>query len=186
MKTAPLRTTESPRIQAPPVKSGEGVKVEKAVTVRCLTSQAYSFWRSLENLPRFMEHLVSVTSTSEVDSHWVAQTPKGERIEWDARLIEDKPDELIAWESLPGSDIDSAGSVRFSRAPGNRGTVVKVALKYAPARGRISRLFAKFYTTNARREIARDLFHFKSLVETGEIPTVQGQPRGGQNTETCV
>lgn len=178
-KEAALETLDIPRtLGAPSLKSGEGAKVEKAVTVSCSPIQAYAFWRKFENWPSFMEHIVMVGSLTETQSHWVAQTPKGDKVAWDAQIIEDKRGELISWQSLPGGDLDSAGSVRFAPAPGNRGTVVKIALKYAPAGSKVARLFAKYFTKAANKEISQNLFHFKSLIETGEIPTVEGQPKG--------
>jgi uncharacterized membrane protein len=82
--------------------------------------EVYRFWRNFENLPRFMSHLESVHVTDEKRSHWVARAPMGTSVEWDAEIIEDRPNYEISWRSLEGADVDNRGTVRFDRAPGDR------------------------------------------------------------------
>ena len=180
MKTNGGPTETTPHRAGPSVKSGEGIKIEKAVTINRPLPEVFAFWRNLENLPQFLNHLKSVNRTSEATSHWVAQSEKGRTLEWDAEIIDEKPDELIAWQSLPQGDLKSAGSIRFKPAPRGRGAVVKIALEYAPGEDG-GRKFSRVFGRRAGREIARDLFHVKSLLETGEIPTVKGQPAGNKS-----
>lgn len=174
----------APKSKGPSLKSGEGVKVEKTITINRPVAEVYAYWRQLENLPQFMKHLISVTELDNSKSHWVAQTPVGQTVEWDAQIIEDKRDEVISWQSLPGSELENAGSVRFSEAVAGRGTVLRVLLKYAPAGGKLGKLFAKFFKTAAKKEIAENLFAFKSIMETGEKPTIDGQPKGGEENRS--
>lgn len=162
----------------PSLKSGEGTKVEKSVTINRSPEELYSFWRQLENLPRFMGHLQSVTEIGDGVSHWVMRTSHGRTLEWDARLIEDKPGQMISWQSLEGADVDNAGSVWFTPATGGRGTVVKVAMKYSPPGGKLGTALAKFIGEDAGKQMAGDLFRLKSLLETGETPTTNGQSQG--------
>jgi uncharacterized membrane protein len=183
MKTRlPERTifrTSKPLAAKPSLKSGEGLKMEKAVTIARPANEVYSFWRRLENLARFMPHVVSVTESGDGISHWVIKTQNGKQLEWDARFIEDKPDQMISWQSLEGADVDNAGSVWFTNAAGGRGTVVKVSIKYSPVGGKFGAALAKIFGDSAVAQLAEDLFRLKSLLETGEIPTCAGQPRGG-------
>lgn len=165
-------------IAHPSVKSGQGVKVEKSVTINRSPEELYSFWRNLENLPRFMGHAQSITEIGDGVSHWVVKTAHGRTLEWDARLIEDKPGQMLSWQSLEGADVDSAGSVWFTPATGGRGTVVKVAMKYSPPGGKLGAVVAKFLGEDGEKQIAEDLFRLKSLLETGETPTTTGQPQG--------
>jgi len=99
-----------------------GIHVEQAFTINKPAHELYAFWRNFENLPRFMQHLGSVTCADGKRSHWTAVGPANYRVEWDAEIINDEPDRLIAWRSLGNADIDNAGSVRFLPAPGDRGT----------------------------------------------------------------
>ena len=105
------------------------VRVSKSVTIKRPPKAVYDFWRQLENLPRFMHHLQEVRSTGNGRSHWIAKAPAGQQVEWDAEIVDERPDELIVWRALPGSDIQHEGSVHFRPAPGDRGTEVEVALQ---------------------------------------------------------
>ena len=153
------------------------VHVEKSVTVSATPKELYRFWRNYENLPLFMEDLESVTELDETRSHWVAIGPGGKKIEWDAEIYNEKENELIAWRSLPGSDITNAGSVHFEEAPGH-GTYVKVVLNYNPPGGKAAALIAKLFGKEPGQLIEHNLRRFKQLTETGVIPTTEGQPSG--------
>src|SRR5262249_23102614 len=107
------------------VPSDEGTRVDKAVMIQRPVSDVYSFWRQLENLPQFMRHLECVTQHDALHSHWVANTVGGKQVQWDAEIIEEKPNEMISWRSAPGSEVDNAGSVWFSRVPSGQGTMVR-------------------------------------------------------------
>lgn len=173
MKT--VETTDKPHAA---VASGKGVKVERAITISRPVSEVYAFWRHFENLSRFMNHVNSVMERDATHSHWTVRTPRGKLVEWDAELIEERPNELLSWRSLPGADVDNAGSVWFTPAPGNRGTVLKVSLKYDPPATKLGVAIAKMFGQDAEAEIQDDLYRLKSLLETGEMPTIHGQPSG--------
>ena len=155
-----------------------GVNVEEVVTIYASAAELYVFWRNLELLPRFMKHLVSVTQLDASRSHWVAKAPAGRRIEWDAEVINEIPGELIAWRTLPGSQLVSAGSVMFKRASGGRGTEVRVRLQYDPPAGKVGTTVAWLLGHEPAQAIREDLRRFKQLMEAGEVATIEGQPRG--------
>ena len=125
-----------------------------------------------------MNHLEAVRVTGENRSHWVAKAPAGTTVEWDAEVYNEKPNELIAWRTLEGADVDSAGSVRFEQSEGGRGTVVRVTLKYDPPGGSIGAAIATLFGENPEQQIDEDLRRFKQLIETGEVATTEGQPSG--------
>ncbi len=160
------------------VSAGRGIKVEKSVTVNRQPEELYRFWRNFENLPRFMDHLESVRVEGMGRSHWVAKAPAGTTVEWDAEIYNEKENELIAWRSLEGADVDNAGSVRFEAAPEGRGTIVRVSLKYDPPGGLIGSTFAKLFGEEPSQQIEEDLRRFKQVMEAGETPTTEGQPSG--------
>jgi len=160
------------------IPHGQGIKVEKAVTIDRPAEELYHFWRSFENLPRFMQHLESVTVQDDTHSHWVAKGPFDKPVAWDAEVINDIPNELIAWRSAQDAQVPNAGSVSFKAAPGGRGTIVKVNLEYNPPAGTLGSLVAKLWGEEPNQQVQDDLRHFKSLMETGEIPTIEGQPQG--------
>ena len=109
------------------VPSNEGVRVDKSITIRRPIGEVYDFWRRLDNLPRFMRHLESVTVKDELHSHWAVKAVGGKTLEWDAEIIEQRANEMISWRSTPGADIDNAGSVWFSAAPGEMSTTTPVS-----------------------------------------------------------
>jgi uncharacterized membrane protein len=121
-------------------------------------------------------------STGGTRSHWVAKAPLGREIEWDAEIIAEQENEHLAWKSLPGSAVESIGSVQFSDAPGGRGTIVNVAMQYRPPAGSMGAAFAKLLGEEPGQQIREDLYHFKHMMETGEMASVEGQP-SGRNTE---
>jgi uncharacterized membrane protein len=159
------------------IASGQGVKLEESVTILRSPEELFSFWRRLENLPRVMRHLVSVEQQDNQRSHWIAHGLTG-NVEWDAEIINERPGELIAWRSLDGSPVETAGSVHFQRAPGNRGTEVRVVLSYNPPAGQIGAGIAWLAGRDAESQIREDLRNFKRIMETGTLPTTEGQPRG--------
>jgi uncharacterized membrane protein len=158
----------------------QGIRVDKSITIDKPREELYAFWRNLDNLPRFMKNLHSVTALSDKRSHWTADGPGGKIVEWDAEIIHEQPNELIGWRSLTGSDVASAGSVHFKTAPGGRGTEVSIELQYIPPGGMLGAAFAKLTGKDLANEIEEDLRRLKQFLETGEIATVEGQPSGKQ------
>lgn len=154
-----------------------GVRIEEAITISKPAPELYRTWRMLSRLPEFMVHLEEVREEG-TRSHWVARGPLGLKVEWDAEIITDQPNEVIAWRSLPGADVDTTGSVHFSRAPGGRGTEVRVNLKYDPPAGQVGAAIARLFGKEPGQQIREDLRRFKQLMEAGEAPTTQGQPAG--------
>ncbi|MBW3598867.1 MAG: DUF2892 domain-containing protein, partial [Planctomycetes bacterium] len=159
------------------VPAREGVKVEKTLTINCPAEKLYSFWREVENLPRVMRHLKSVESIDRERSHWVADGPLGIEVQWDAEVFQQRENELIAWRSLPGGDIETAGSVHF-RPLGDRGTALVVSMKYNPPGGKAGANVASLLGSGLEDEMEDDLRRFKSFMEAGETPTTEGQPHG--------
>jgi uncharacterized membrane protein len=159
---AALALRKTPLGRAP-----EGVQVRKTITVNRPVEEVYRFFRHFENLPKFMMHLESVSSSGRT-SHWKARGPAHVGVEWDAEIVQDIPGELIAWRSTTGS-VANQGAVRFRVAPGNRGTEVHVHLRYDPPLGEAGATLAKLFGQEPGQQIAGDLRRFKQLMETGSV-----------------
>lgn len=155
-----------------------GIHVQESVTINKRADELYRFWRDLTNLPQIMRHLDSVTPIDDKRSHWVAKGPVGIAISWDAEIINDEPNQTIAWRSLAGAIVPNSGSVRFVPAPGDRGTEVHVTLDYIPPAGRLAVLVAKLFGEEPGQQVREDLRRFKQIMEAGEAPTTEGQPMG--------
>ncbi|PSB21537.1 cyclase [Phormidesmis priestleyi ULC007] len=156
----------------------KAIKVEKTVTINRSAEDLYNYWHNFENLPTFMKHVKSVQVLDLRRSHWVANAPMGQTIEWNADLINDQPNQLIAWASEEGAEVDNSGFVRFQPAPGDRGTEVKVVMEYNVPGGMLTATIAKLFGEEPEQQIGDELRRFKQLMETGEIATTEGQSRG--------
>lgn len=157
---------------------GNGLHLHAAITVDRSADELYRYWHEFENLPTFMYHLESVTRTGPRRSHWVAKAPVKKTVQWDAEVIEDRADELIAWRSTEGSDIRNSGSVRFDPAPDNRGTEVRVEIDYEMPGGRLGTKLAKVFGEEPEQQVRDDLRRFKQVMETGEVVRSEGTPEG--------
>ncbi len=155
------------------------IRTKRSITVWRPVEEVYAFWHNVENFPRFMRHLESVRTTGDRRSHWVAKAPVGKTVEWDAETTEDRPNELIAWRSLPGSKVYNAGEVRFTRAPGGEGTELRVTLEYEPPFGKLGSKVAMLWREEPGQQVADDLRHFKQVLETGEIVLSDSTKRRG-------
>ncbi|WP_026735115.1 SRPBCC family protein [Fischerella sp. PCC 9605] len=160
------------------VGMNQAIKVEKTVTINKPADELYRFWHNFENLPKFMKHLKHVKVYNDKRSHWIANAPLGQSVEWDADILEDRENEFISWASVEGADVDNSGFVRFTKAPGDRGTEVKVVMEYNPPGGALGAAIAKLFGEEPEQQIGDELRRFKMLMEAGEIATTEGQPKG--------
>ncbi|HEX5070098.1 MAG TPA: SRPBCC family protein [Vicinamibacterales bacterium] len=170
------------------LRGRRGVKVEESITIARPPSEVYAVWNDVSNLPRFMPNIERVDEIGGDRTHWVACAPGGIHLEWDAVVLQRIPGELISWKSLPGSDVATAGSVRFESANGH-GTRVTVNLQYSGPGGKVSAALAKLIGRSPAGDTHEGLRRLKSLLEAGEVPTVIGQPhgkRGGLHLPTWV
>jgi uncharacterized membrane protein len=169
---------DSSQADAKGVPARHGFRHEQTISIQRSPEDLYSFWRDVSNLPRVMHHLKSVIPDGESRSTWVACAPFDVELQWKAEIFQDRKNEMIAWRSLPGGDVDTAGSVHFEALPGNRGTALKLSIKYNPPGGKLTAALAWLVGEGAEARIDEDLRRFKSFMEAGEAPTTEGQPRG--------
>jgi uncharacterized membrane protein len=157
-----------------------GIQITSAILINKPAAEIYRFWRDFQNLPTFMEHLEAVTLTDDRRSHWIAKAPSlfGGKVQWDAEITEDLPDQRIAWRSLPGSTIATAGEVRFLPALGDRGTEVHVWMNYTPPGGTLGHWVTSLLGQNPKRFVREALHNLQRIMEIGHLPTIIGQPHG--------
>ena len=158
------------------VPGNKGIKVVQSIAVARPPQEVYRYWRKLENLPLFMEHVESVRELDQRRSAWVVKGPMGHNVEWTAQIISDHPDQMISWESLPGAEVQNAGSVWFEPAGGGSSTELKVSLQYQPPAGVIGATVAKFFGEAPEQQLEADLSRFKKLIESGAVEAVGKQP----------
>lgn len=147
------------------IESGEGIKVVRTIVIHRPAHELYNFWRKLDNLPKFMPDLISVTQKSQTDSHWIAKGPMGNEIGWDAEIINETSGRLIAWQTKLGTKMAHAGTVRFDPVAGGTATAVTVTVEYDPPGGRFTNVLAKMVGKDPGHEIEDSLERLKKLVE---------------------
>jgi len=157
-----------------------------SVLLNCSREEAYRFWHNFEQLPQFMRHVHSVSKTGEGQYRWTALAPLGAKVTWEANIVADRENEFISWRSLPGSDVEVDGSVEFRNAPANRGTIVEAIIIYRPPAGAIGKSVAKVFGKYPGFIMRQDLRRFKALVETGEVPTIEGQTHGPRSRKIAA
>jgi uncharacterized membrane protein len=155
-----------------------GVIVEETVTINRPVEELYRFWRNLENLPSFMDHVEAVEGNGNGRTHWKVKAPAGTTVEWDAELIEDRPGEALVWRSVEGSGVQNSGAVRFVDAPRNQGTEVHVEFDYGVPGGRLAEAVAKLFGEEPTQQAKDDLRRFKQVLETGFVVISEGSPEG--------
>jgi uncharacterized membrane protein len=154
------------------------MQAKTAITINRPVEEVYRFWRDLTNLPSFMHHLASVEVTGSGRSHWTANAPAGRAVDWDAEIVEDKPNQRLAWRSLDGSQVTNSGWVSFTPAPGDGGTEVRVELSYDPPGGALGKVVAKLFGEEPQQQVTDDLRRLKQVLETGEVVRSEGSPEG--------
>jgi len=154
---------------------GYGIKLKKAVTVNSPPERLYRYWRDLKNLPGLSDNLLSVDMIDKTRSHWTLRVPGGLSLQWDAEITVDRENEMVGWRSLDGADLDNAGYVRFEKATGGRGTVVRVALQYNPPAGKVGSALSTLFGEKPSSLIEEALRKFKQMMETGEIPVAMDE-----------
>jgi uncharacterized membrane protein len=157
--------------------SHDGRRATQSISVMRPREEVYAFWRNVENLT-FMQGLESVRAIDATHSHWVAKPDEDTRVEWDSVIVREVPNELLEWQTVEGSELVSGGLVRFADAPQDKGTEIRVDLFYDVPGGGLAETFLKLWKEHPDQMVRADLRRFKQLLETGEIATIDGQPRG--------
>jgi uncharacterized membrane protein len=165
--------------------NGHACRAEANLIVNVSPQQCYEFWRNFENLPKFMDYLTSVRNTEGQRSHWVAEVG-GQTFEWDAEIESDVPNERITWHSLPGSEVVNSGAVEFERAPGGRGTIVRVQMDYGNMMQALASAVATVAGKHPEQLIRKELVRFKQVMEVGEVITTEGQSSGRRSGTTWM
>ena len=166
------------RLRATQSSEAPAISVRQTITINAAPAELYGFWKNVENLPLFMEHLESVSKVNERVSHWVAKAPAGACVEWDAEIIDDQPERRLGWRTLPDSQVTHEGMVSFEPAIGGRGTVVRVEMLYVPPAGKVGVWIARLFGEEPALQVGDDLRRLKQLLETGEVATTLGQSSG--------
>lgn len=150
-------------------------EVERSITIGRSREELYQLWLAPGTLSRVMSDLGEVT-TFDGHSRWRIHGPMGKTLEWDSRIVRDRYGESIGWRSLPGSRLPNEGSVEFRPAPDPHGTEVILRFRFDPPGGLVGDVIAKMLGIVPSTLAMKALRKFKSLAETGEVPTTEHNP----------
>ncbi len=168
-----------------PGASEAAIEVRRSITIGRPADELYRFWREPGNLSRIVAPIGEVAPAGDGRTHWRVHVPLGRSLEWDARVMEDRPGELLRWESLEGADLPNEGSVSFRAAPRDWGTEVMLRFRFDPPGGVLGKAASERLSVVPGALAEKALRRFKSLVETGEIPTTERNPsaRAGRGSD---
>lgn len=145
------------------------VNIRTCITIDKPVEEVYRFWRNLENLPKFMQHLDAVVEKDKVTSHWTASGPGGiGKISWEAHILMDEKGKMLSWHSLPDSKIDNSGKVLFNDN-GMGGTELNVAISYHAPLGIAGEAAAKLLNPFFERMVKSDIESLKTYLEIGSM-----------------
>jgi uncharacterized membrane protein len=154
--------------------AGTNTVAERSITIGRSADELYRLWRDPRNLSQIMGHIGAVSAQSAERTHWSVHAPVGRNIEWDTEIVEDRPGELLRWQSLADADVPNEGALRFRAAPRDWGVEVTLRVSFDPPGGALGK--AALLGDLPETLVGKALRRFKSLAETGEIPTIEHQP----------
>lgn len=157
---------DGPTSRGAVLQARNAIKFEHVVTVGRPAAECYALWRNPENLPRFMSHVESVERMSDTSARWRLRLPGAGAVTLTAQVINDLPNELIAWKSTEDSTIATAGSVHFRPSAGGRGTDVRLVMEAEPpGGGSMPKGLAKLLGKAPDAMLREDLQRFKQVAE---------------------
>ncbi|HEX2197129.1 MAG TPA: SRPBCC family protein, partial [Burkholderiales bacterium] len=152
----------------------DGIVVQKTINVDAPVEEVFAFWTDYQNFPRFMRNVREV-QVHEDTSHWVVAGPAGVPVQWNARLEEIVPNELIKWRSTRESSVKHEGWVRFE-ANRHGGSRITIRLCYVPPGGAFGHAVAALFGADPKSEMDSDLLRMKTIIETGRVPHDAARP----------
>ncbi|WP_448664418.1 SRPBCC family protein [Sphingomonas sp. CJ20] len=176
---APPYVSKDSDVQASAAPGGEGTVWGRTVSIMRPREELYAFWRDFGNLATFMENIVSIDAIDDRRSRWTVKGPNGE-YSWTSVVTDERPGELIEWQSEDG-DVKNSGRIEFRDGPPGHGTYVRAILAYDPPGGFIGKAIAKLTQKEPQISSTRDLRRFKQLMETGEIATTSPPNRASDS-----
>ncbi|MBO0724550.1 MAG: SRPBCC family protein [Blastocatellia bacterium] len=145
------------------------IRVQKTINIHAPIEQVFDFWTDHRNFPRFMSRVREARPMGEGRSHWIVAGPAGLPIEWMAEITRLVPNKLLAWRSLPGSNVRHGGVIHFE--PVHEGsTRVHIEMCYHPIGGAIGHALARLFGSDPKSEMDADLLRMKTFIEKGHLP----------------
>jgi uncharacterized membrane protein len=152
--------------------------IDRSITVGRPPEAVYEAWRDPETFSQVVGHVADVTPVDQDRMQWSVHGPRGLDLTWEDRIVEAEHGEVVRWETSDGALLPYEGTVRFSPAPGDRGTRVSLSVALHPPGGTAGAAALERLGVVPDALVGTALHRFKSLVESGEIPTLEGTTSG--------
>ena len=146
------------------------------VTIGRPPDEVAEILRDPDRLGSIVGDVAEVTATGEDRHEWTVSGPAGRSLSWEMELVDDEPDDHLRWESSGGTPVFDSLTASFEPAPKDRGTFVTLEMQIDPPGGRWGSVVMKPLGLIPETATNVALDRLKSLVETGEIPTLEKNP----------
>ena len=153
-----------------------GLTIERTLTVRRPPEELHRLWREPSTLPAVMEGFAEVEANEAGRARWTLHAPLGRTPSWETQIVDDRPGDSVHWRTVTGTAPVSEGTLRFRPGPGDWGTEVSLVLRFEPPGGPLRAAATKLLRIVPDNVASNVLRRFKSLAETGEVPTTERQP----------
>jgi len=170
--SAPVRAALGKRQES----ATDAPHVARSVTVDVPAEELHEYWRKPEALSEIMGEFAQVTPTGGDRLHWRVDGPLGRSLSWETRFVEDTPGEVLRWETVEGTRLPSEWAVTYGDAPAERGTEVTLRATFDPPGGPVGAAAVNRLGFALEGVVTKALYRFKSVAETGETPTLEGNP----------
>ena len=150
---------------------GEGIDARRSIEIAAPPETVYDVWSHYENFPHFMSHVIEVHDLGGDRSHWVVQGPAGSEVEFESVLTAAERPSRLAWQSEPGSEVDTEGLVVLE--PSGAGTRATVRMSWRPPAGSAGKALAMLTGVDPEQALEDDLRRMKQFIERG-LPTHEG------------
>ena len=154
----------------------DGSTITGTVTIGRPPDEVAEILRDPDRLDSIVGDVADVTATGEDRHEWTVSGPAGRSLSWEMKLVDDEPDQHLRWESSDGTPVFDSLTASFEPAPKDRGTFVTLEMQIDPPGGRWGSVVMKPLGLVSESATNVLLDRLKSLVETGEIPTLEKNP----------
>lgn len=178
LKRAFFGRTEDQTERAATDPQARETAVRRSVTIGEAPEELYDRWRDPETFAAILGHFAEVTQRDDDRYRWTVHGPYGQDIGWETHVVDSEPGEFVRWATPTDAVLPSEGTVRFTEAAGDRGTVVTLSVTFDPPGGTLGSAALEQFDIAPKTLVGVALDRFKSLVESGEIPTLSGNPSG--------
>lgn len=141
--------------------------VEATVSIRRPVEEVFSFYRDFRNLPSFLGDVMAVELLSAATSRWTIQGPLGIRGSWTVRVTDERPNQLIRYETVSPPALRSFWEIRFVSSANAAETEIRETLRMPL--GRLGRAALALIGKSPAHEVASNLHRLKQILETGSV-----------------